>query len=52
VSRRLPVASAGWRHDQVLADDVWGKVVHRVLPKAPEQVVDEVVARIKQILSG
>jgi multiple sugar transport system substrate-binding protein len=45
--------SGGWRHDQVLQENVWGNAVHRVTAEgiSPEQAVDEATARIKQILS-
>jgi multiple sugar transport system substrate-binding protein len=47
------VASGNWRHVQVDSENVWGNAVHRVAAEgiAPEQAVDEAIARIKQILS-
>ena len=42
-----------WRSGQILQENVWGSAVHRVVAEgiAPEQAVDEGIARIKQILS-
>jgi multiple sugar transport system substrate-binding protein len=44
--------SGNWRQDLVEQDNVWGKAVHRIAADgiAPEQAVDEAIARIKQIL--
>jgi multiple sugar transport system substrate-binding protein len=45
-------ASGEWRHQQVEAEGVWPKAVHRVAADgiSPEQAVDEAIARIKAIL--
>jgi multiple sugar transport system substrate-binding protein len=48
------VASGDWRHDQISYQEyVWGHAIHRVVTEniAPEQAVDEAIARVKQILS-
>ena len=44
-------ASGEGRHDQVSAEHVWGKAIHRVATDgiSPERAVDEAIARIKQI---
>ncbi len=47
------VASGEWRHVQVMAELVWPKAIRRVAADglSPEQAADEMIARIKQILS-
>jgi multiple sugar transport system substrate-binding protein len=47
------MASGDWRHDRVQTERVWQKAVYRVAAEgiSPEQAVDEVIARIKQILA-
>ena len=44
--------SGDWRHNQVQAEYVWSKAVHRVAAEgwSPEQAVDEAIARVKAIL--
>jgi multiple sugar transport system substrate-binding protein len=48
-------ASGNWRHSLIETenDNVWGKAVHRVIADgvAPEQAVDEAIARLKQIIA-
>jgi multiple sugar transport system substrate-binding protein len=46
-------ASGEWRHRKVEAELVWAKAINRVVTQdiAPEQAVDEAIARVKQILS-
>jgi multiple sugar transport system substrate-binding protein len=46
-------ASGDWRHQLVDQELVWSKAIHRVVTEniSPEQVVDEAIARIKEILS-
>jgi multiple sugar transport system substrate-binding protein len=46
------VVSGEWRHLLVQGEGVWPKAVHRVVTEGitAEQAVDEVIARIKQIL--
>jgi multiple sugar transport system substrate-binding protein len=52
-SQSLAVAAIDWRYGLPDREHVWGKAVHRVVTEgiAPEQAVDEAIARIKQILS-
>jgi multiple sugar transport system substrate-binding protein len=56
-SRPMPydyaTVSGNLRHDLVWQEGVWAKAVHRVVTEgiAPEQAVEEAIARIKQILS-
>jgi multiple sugar transport system substrate-binding protein len=48
------VASGDWRHDQISYQEyVWGHAIHRVAAEgiAPEEAVDEAIARIKEILT-
>ena len=42
-----------WRHVRVDSENIWARAIHRVAAEgiSPEQVVDEAIARIKQILS-
>jgi ABC-type glycerol-3-phosphate transport system substrate-binding protein len=46
-------ASGNWRHSQVFNERVWAKAIHRIVTEdaAPEQAIDEAIARIKQILA-
>jgi multiple sugar transport system substrate-binding protein len=46
-------ASGEWRHRKVEAELVWAKAIHRIVTQgiSPEQAADEMIARIKQILS-
>jgi multiple sugar transport system substrate-binding protein len=46
-------ALGGWRHNRVWQEFTWAKAIHRVAAEgvSSEQVVDEAIARIKQILS-
>jgi multiple sugar transport system substrate-binding protein len=46
-------ASGDWRHELVVARDVWEMAVHDAATGklSPEQAVDEAIARIKQILA-
>jgi multiple sugar transport system substrate-binding protein len=56
-SRPMPydyaTVSGNLRHDLVWQEGIWAKAVHRVVTEgiAPEQAVEEAIARIKQILS-
>jgi multiple sugar transport system substrate-binding protein len=45
--------SGNWRHELEAAENVWGKVIHRVAAEgaSPEQAVVEAIARVKQLLS-
>jgi multiple sugar transport system substrate-binding protein len=45
--------SGDWRHRTLQAEVVWAQAIHRTVTDgiAPEQAVDEAIARIKQILS-
>jgi multiple sugar transport system substrate-binding protein len=47
------VTSGNWRHGRVFNERVWAKAIHRIVTEdvAPEQAVDEAIARIKQILA-
>jgi multiple sugar transport system substrate-binding protein len=47
------VALGDWRHDAVWQEYTWGKAIHRVVTEgiAPEEAVDEAIARIKQFLT-
>jgi hypothetical protein len=47
------VASGDQRHDRIWRERVWGQAIHRIVAEgiAPEQAVDEAIARIKQTLS-
>jgi hypothetical protein len=47
------VYDTGAMSDRIWDDKVWHKAVHRVAAEgiSPEQVVDEAIARIKQIQS-
>jgi multiple sugar transport system substrate-binding protein len=47
------VRSKEWQSDRIWGENIWGKAVHRVVTEgiSPEQVVDEAIARIKEILS-
>lgn len=47
------VVSGNWRYDLLWRELTWAKAIHRVAAGeiTPEQTVDEVIARIKQILS-
>jgi multiple sugar transport system substrate-binding protein len=49
----LEVRDHEWQSGPIWQENVWGKAVHRVVAEgiAPEQAVDEAIARIKQILS-
>jgi hypothetical protein len=42
-----------WQSQRVLDENVWGNAVHRVAADgiSPEEMVDEAIARIKQILA-
>jgi multiple sugar transport system substrate-binding protein len=46
------VAALDWRYELPNRENVWGKAVQRVAVEgvSPEKAVDEVIARIKQIL--
>jgi multiple sugar transport system substrate-binding protein len=45
--------AANWQLSKVVLEKVWPNAVHRVAAEgiAPEQAVDEAIARIKEILS-
>jgi hypothetical protein len=47
------VVTGDWRYERVWKEPVWPKAIHRVAAEgiSPEQAVDEVIARIKRILS-
>jgi multiple sugar transport system substrate-binding protein len=47
------VASGNWRYIRIDQEQVWAKVIHRIITEdiSPEQAVDEAIARIKQLLS-
>jgi multiple sugar transport system substrate-binding protein len=49
----LEVRDHEWQSGPIWQENVWGKAVHRVVAEgiAPEQAVDEAIARIKQILA-
>jgi multiple sugar transport system substrate-binding protein len=53
LAHNYAVASGNWRHDLVEQEYVWQQAGHRVAADviSPEQVVDEAIARIKEILS-
>jgi multiple sugar transport system substrate-binding protein len=48
----MDVRDHEWRSAQIWDENVWGQAVHRVVAEgiAPEQAIDEAIARIKQIL--
>jgi hypothetical protein len=47
------VVSGNWRHARVRTELVWSKAVHRIVVDGfrPEQAVDEVIARVRQLLN-
>jgi multiple sugar transport system substrate-binding protein len=53
LAHNYAAASGDWRHDLVEQENVWGKAIHRVAAEgiAPEQAVDEAIARVKEILA-
>jgi hypothetical protein len=53
LARDYAAASGDWRHDEVERERVWAKAIHRIVTERinSEQVVDEAIARIKQILT-
>jgi multiple sugar transport system substrate-binding protein len=53
LAHNYALASGDLRHDQIYSERVWAKAIHRIVTEniAPEQAVDDAIARIKQILS-
>jgi hypothetical protein len=49
----MDVRDQEWQSGPIWGENVWGKVVHRVVTDGitPEQAVDEAIVRIKQILA-